>query len=106
MAKHRKARKPPATYTMSRRQMRWLVACFLLVSAAGIWYGFGVTPLIASPIYWRADLVGLPLTIIQVALLVLLFQWGRQARRQASYWRYVDVETGESFTPVGERMEA
>jgi hypothetical protein len=103
MAKHREADKPAPTYTLSQRQRRWLIVCFFLIGAAVIWLGAVVAPQVSRA---QAELAQLPLMAAYFTLAVLFIQWGRQAKRAAaSPFLYVDAETGEAFTPVGERME-
>lgn len=101
---HRK-RASVTTYTLSRRQLLWLFLCFLIVGGAAIWLGLGLAPYVIATIWWRITLAQLPLFFAYVVMFVLLLQMARQARRQASLLKFVDDETGETFTPVGEEME-
>ncbi len=106
MAKRKKTGKKPVAYTLSQRQFRWLVVCFLIVDASLIWLGFGgFSSVMPYSEIWRVNLLGPGLTFIQVTLLVLLFQWMRQARRQKSLLQFVDADD-ESFRPIGDEMEA
>lgn len=104
MAKRTKAHKPVPTYTISKRQWRWLIACFYLVSAIDVWLGFGVAPLIATTDNWRLALATWPLTFVQIVLLVLLLKWGGQPQQQGPLLQPVEAD-GESFTPIGDAME-